>query len=71
MEMLNKLLVINKSDLKKTMFINPKHIGNFLWGKRISNYILIHLKDGCEEIVKLNSNECNLIQDQINKIMNL
>ena len=69
--MLNKLLVINKSDLKKTMFINPKNIGNFLWGKRISNYILIHLKDGYEEIVKLDSNECDLIQGQINKIMNL
>ena len=69
--MLNKLLIINKSDLKKTMFINPKNIGIFLGGKRMSNYILIHLKDGNEEIVKLDSNECDLIQNQVNRIMNL
>ena len=37
----------------------------------MSNYILIHLKDGNEEIVKLDSNECDLIQNQVNRIMNL
>lgn len=69
--MKNKLLVINKSDLKKTQYVNPKIIGGWLWGRRISNYIvvLMNAKNKTEKIIKLNTSDCLKIQDIIDSAM--
>ena len=41
-----KLLVVNLQNPNETKYHNPKDIGAFMWGRRLSNYPMFSVSDG-------------------------
>jgi len=61
-----KLLVVNLQDPSQTKYHNPKDIGVFMWGRRLSNYPMFSVdENGTMKPIVLNSADCNVITEQV------
>jgi hypothetical protein len=61
-----KLLVVNLQDPSQTTYRNPKDIGVFMWGRRLSNYPMFSVdENGTMNPIVLNSADCNVITEQV------
>ena len=65
-----KLLLVNLQNPGDTKYANPKTIGSYLLGRRLSNYALFVVKDGNFNQIVLTSAACHDIQNQIDKVIN-
>ena len=66
-----KLLLVNIQDPGVTRYLNPKTVGFYLLGRRLSNYAVFIVKDGELNQIDLASGDSNVIQKQIDKAMRL
>jgi hypothetical protein len=61
-----KLLVVNLQNPEKTHYHNPKDIGIFMLGRRVSNYPMFAVDDtGNTKLIVLTSSECSQITKQV------
>ena len=66
-----KLLVVNLQNPGSSRYQNPKTFGSFLLGRRLSNYAVFVVRNGKFNQVHLDTPDCSVIQDQIDKAMRL
>ena len=64
-----KLLLVNLQNPGNTRYQNPKTVGSYLLGRRLSNYIVFVVRDGELNQIDLVSGDCFAIQNQIDKAM--
>lgn len=64
-----KLLLVNLQNPDRTRYWNPKTVGSYLLGRRLSNYAVLVVQDGKLNQIDLVSGDCNVIQEQIDKAM--
>jgi hypothetical protein len=61
-----KLLVVNLQNPNETKYHNPKNIGVFMWGRRISNYPMFAVgKNGEMKQIVLKSADIMEIKNQV------
>lgn len=71
-----KLLLVNLQNPGDTKYVNPKTLGAYLLGRRLSNYALFVVQDGNLNQIVLTTANCedNLfrywIQNEIDKVIN-
>lgn len=58
-----KLLIVNLQDPSKSEYRNPKTVASWLWGKRLSNYVLF-IKSDSGNIIKLNFKSSDVVDIQ-------
>lgn len=61
-----KLLVINKQNPRESRYYPPKEIGAYLWGRRISNYILMLVDNNLYTVIEISNSEVMNIQAKVN-----
>ena len=67
--MKDKLLIVNRQDPAKSHYHSPKDIGVWLWGRRLSNYLVFVVKpDGIAEQIIFEIVEITKIQEIIDNI---
>ena len=64
-----KLLVVNLQNPGSSRYQNPNTLGSFLLGRRLSNYAVFVFRNGKFNQVHLDTPDCDVIQDQIDKAM--
>ena len=62
-----KLLLVNLRNPEDTRYFNPKTVGSYLLGRRLSNYAVFAVQDGKLNQIDLVSGDCVVIQNQIDK----
>jgi hypothetical protein len=64
-----KLLVVNLQDPSQTTYRNPKNIGVFMWGRRLSNYPMFSVdENGTMNPITITTGygaDCNVITEQV------
>lgn len=61
-----KLLVVNLQNPNETKYHNPKDIGVFMWGRRISNYPMFAVSENGEmKQIVLKSADIMEIENQV------
>ena len=61
-----KLLVVNLQNPNETKYHNPKDIGAFMWGRRLSNYPMFSVSDdGTMKPIVLESADVMEIKKQV------
>lgn len=66
-----KLLLVNLQNPGDTRYQNPKTAGSYLLGRRLSNYAVFVVQAGKLNQIDLASGDCFVIQNQIDKAMQL
>jgi len=64
-----KLLLVNLQNPGNTRYQNPRTLGSYLLGRRLSNYIVFVVRDGKLNQIDLTSGDCFAIQNQIDKVI--
>jgi hypothetical protein len=63
---MTKLLVVNLQNPQETKYYNPKDIGVFMWGRRLSNYPMFAVSDdGIMKQIELTSADVQEIKTQV------
>lgn len=65
----SKLLLVNLQNPGTTRYVNPKTVGSYLLGRRLSNYAVFVVQAGKLNQIDLVSGDCFAIQEQIDKAM--
>ena len=65
-----KLLVVNLQDPTKTKYMSPNQIAIFLWGRRISNYLILKVQDGRTDQIVITNCDIGSIEKQLADAIN-
>ena len=61
-----KLLVINLQDPSQTKYHNPKDIGVFMWGRRLSNYPMFSVdENGTMNPITITTGDVIELQEEV------
>jgi hypothetical protein len=61
-----KLLVVNLQDPSQTTYRNPKDIGSFMWGRRLSNYPMFSVdENGTMNPITITTGDVIELQEQV------
>ena len=61
-----KLLVVNLQDPSQTTYRNPKNIGVFMWGRRLSNYPMFSVdENGTMNPITITTGDVIELQEQV------
>jgi hypothetical protein len=61
-----KLLVVNLQDPSQTKYRNPKDIGVFMWGRRLSNYPMFSVdENGTMNPITITTGDVIELQEQV------
>jgi len=61
-----KLLVINLQDPSQTKYHNPKDIGVFMWGRRLSNYLMFSVdENGTMNPITITTGDVIELQEEV------
>jgi hypothetical protein len=61
-----KLLVVNLQDPSQTTYRNPKDIGVFMWGRRLSNYPMFSVdENGTMNPITITTGDVIELQEQV------
>jgi hypothetical protein len=65
-----KLLVVNLQNPNETKYHNPKDIGVFMWGRRLSNYPMFAVSENSEmKQIVLESSNVMEIEKQVMEVL--
>jgi hypothetical protein len=63
---MKKLLVVNLQNPGETHYHNPKTIDSFMWGRRLSNYLMFTVgSEGVVTPITLTSGDVHDIRNQV------